>query len=583
MRNISKNISRLMLGVAIPLGTSAITLTSCNDFLDLKPLSEIVFENYWEDKADVESAVNSCYSGMLEDGFMKNLYIWGEMRSDNIVYSKSGDDINIQQIIEENILETNPNVKWAGFYQVINRCNTVIYYAPEVAEKDPNYTESDLRANIAEATWIRSLSYFYLARTFRDVPYVTTPSMTDDDIDGDYRIEPTPFKTLLRQLITDLEAVQGDAMRFYPPSNPGSKYYSSRRTGSVRASNRANTSRVTQIAFYSLIADIAMWLEDYQTVIDYTKRVIDFKANLYRETKDEYPSYVSGIRLAYDKYPLILEMLPGDTESGNAYREIFGIGNSFESVFEIYGQDQSKENAILNAFVQNVKTGAVLCNVYSGLYEDAFGTSNKYFKYTDSRMCENFEFPIPEGSMQIQTYRNDYVRYTPPTSSGSVPTVTVSSTYYPNWIIYRLTDIMLLRAEALIELGGEENLAEAFELISAVYNRANNLNEGSANGLNASNYPDQTSMRQLVREERHRELMFEGKRWYDLVRYALHDGNNESLISTVLPKQQKNANRIRIQLKSQDALFWPYSERELDMNPHLKQNPAYITNETSKK
>lgn len=141
-----------------------------------------------------------------------------------------------------------------------------------------------------------------------------------------------------------------------------------------------------------------------------------------------------------------------------------------------------------------------------------------------------------------------------------------------------------MRAEALIELGGDDNLNEAFDLIAAVYNRWNNTDEGEMNCLKRESYKDRDAMRQLCRDERNRELMFEGKRWYDLVRYALRDGYNDDLILHVLPKQEKNANRIRIQLQQPGALFWPYAEREVDMNPeNIKQNPAYITNETSKK
>ncbi len=581
MRNISKNIGKLLLGVAIPLGASAITLTSCDDFLDQKPMGQIVFENYWEDRADVESVVYSCYSGLLDENLMKRLFIWGELRSDNVIYAKSANDINIQQIIEENILETNPNVTWTPFYQVINRCNTVIEFAPLVAERDPNYTESDLAAHIAEVTWIRSLCYFYLVRTFRDIPYVTKPSLTDDDIDKDYRIPLTDFKTLLRQLVTDLEAVQGDAMRFYPPMSGGY----------TRADNPYNSSRVTVCAFYALLADINLWLGEYQAAADYAQRVIDFKANVYREVHEESPNSVRGVRLYNDKYPLYTEAQSGSNTCGYAYQANFGTGNSLESIFEIYDHDQSKENPITQTFIysQQDANKRALCNVNPDLVSGAFTDANKYFKYTDCRFCEYFPVPVPESGIEIYKFQYYMASFTLPTQAGNTPSVSYSISTYSNkgnlnWPIYRLPDLMLVKAEALVELGGEENLKEAFEIVSANYNRANNLNDGNANCLKAEKYPDQEAMRQLVREERHRELMFEGKRWFDLVRYALHDGNNQDLINTVLPKQQKNANRIRIQLQSPNALFWPYAEREIDMNPdNIKQNPAYITNETSKK
>ena len=575
MKNISNHIGKLLLGIALPLGASAGVFSSCNDFLDLKPLSQVVLENYWTEKADVESAVFGCYSGLAEPELMKRIYAWGDLRSDDILYSKSGNDINVQQIIEENILETNPMLNWESLYQVINRCNTVIYYAPSVAEIDPNYTESDLKANIAEVTWLRSLCYFYLLRTFRDVPYVTEPSMNDDDVEA-YRIKPMPFADLLKQLQTDLEAVMNDALRFYPPFS----------NSDLRADNEYNSSRATQCAFHALLADIALWRNDYQKCLEHTQWVLDFKKALYQETIEEATSYTTYMRLFKDKYPLYLETPVGKTIAGAAYEYIFGRGNSFESVFEIYLSDRTDRfNPIVSTYFGNEKSSVALCTAYADLATNAFKENGKYFQFSDCRLCEYFEQPIPETSIPIRKGYYVYSEFTPLKQAGSAPKVTQAMTSSPlNWVIYRMSDIMLMRAEALVELNGEENLAEAFELVSTIYNRANNiLTDNSSYGLQADKYREQSAMRQLVRDERHRELMFEGKRWFDLVRYALRAGNNEELINTVLPKQIKNINRIRVQLKQPGALFWPYLEREVEINTYLNQNPAYIKNETSKK
>lgn len=551
------------------------TLAGCNDFLDVKPLNEIVLDNYWTEKADVESVVYSCYSGLQTGDCMQRMFIWGDSRSDDVVYSKSGNNINLRQVIEENILETNPLVNWVSLYQVINRCNTVIYYAPIVAEKDPNYTDSEKRANIAEATWIRSLCYFYLARTFRDVPYTAKPSLDDTNIDEDYRIAPTPFKELLAQLAQDLEAVKDDALRYYPPMD-------SRNT---KITNPYNTSRVTICAMYALLADIYLWMDEYQKCVDCTQKVFDYKMALYEEIKEEYPTDVRDIRLYETKYPLIMEMISGSATAGNAYSQIFGEGNSFESIFELYFHSGTSASNPLasgnNSFFFSSSTNG-LCNAYTELTTGVYAGTNKLFNFTDNRVAEYFK--TSQTQVTINKFYYESVSFKPTKVSGTevVPDGRQNNGY-SNWIFYRLTDVMLMRAEALAELGSDENLAEAFELVSAVYNRANNLEEGDALGLKADNYSDQESMRQLVRDERHRELMFEGKRWFDLVRYALRDGRNDELISCVISKQEKNSNKIRIQLQQRDALFWPYAESEIDLNPHLVQNSAYITNETSAK
>ncbi len=551
-------------------------LTSCddiNEFLEVKPLNEVVFENYWTEKADVTSVVMGCYSGLQANDCMQRMFIWGDSRSDDVIYSKSGNNQNLQQIIEENILETNSLVSWVSFYQVINRCNTVIYYAPIVAEKDPNYTDSEVRANIAEATWIRSLCYFYLARTFKDVPYTTKPSMDDNDIEGDYRIAPTPFNDLLKQLAQDLEAVKGDAIRFYPPMH----------SEDTKISNPYNTSRVTVCSMNALLAEIYLWIGEYQKCIDCTQKVFDYKKDIYDEVKAEKPNSVRDIKFMHGElYPLIMDMTTGSTTAGNAYSQIFGEGNSFESVFELYfEQNKSSSNPLYSYFYNSQNNG--LCNAYSKNADGVYAGTNKLFNYTDNRVAEYFDLTT-ENLLPITKFYRRRISFTPLKTTGTAPAVSGNSaSSYQNWIIYRLTDVMLMRAEALIELGSDENLEEAFNLISAVYNRANNLEEGDAKGLKQDEYSTQEPLRQLVRDERHRELMFEGKRWFDLVRYALRDGRNDELVQLVTAKQTKNTNKIVIQLQRRNALFWPYAEREVDLNPHLKQNDAYLTTETSKK
>ena len=75
MINKIKNLGMIALaGVAI---------ASCD--LEQLPLNEVVLENYWTEKGDVTSSVNACYSGMQSSSFLERMFVWGEVRSDNIV------------------------------------------------------------------------------------------------------------------------------------------------------------------------------------------------------------------------------------------------------------------------------------------------------------------------------------------------------------------------------------------------------------------------------------------------------------------------------------------------------------------
>ena len=118
-------------------------LTSCDDFLSIEPQNEVVLENFWTEEADVNSVLASCYAKLASVDCIKRMIVWGESRSDDMVAgSNIGSDYALSQIFKENILETNTYTNWQSFYEAINRCNTVMHYAPEVNAIDPNFTDS---------------------------------------------------------------------------------------------------------------------------------------------------------------------------------------------------------------------------------------------------------------------------------------------------------------------------------------------------------------------------------------------------------------------------------------------------------
>ena len=146
------------------------------------------------------------------------------------------------------------------------------------------------------------------------------------------------------------------------------------------------------------------------------------------------------------------------------------------------------------------------------------------------------------------------------------------------WIFYRLSDVMLMKAEALVERGEEGDWDEAFKLVNAVNLRATNL---KAELKKEEVITSKSTMENLVFEERQRELMFEGKRWFDLVRRSMRDGNTVYLASAVQNKYEENGSAIRIKLADMNIIFYPYSKNELKVNPMLVQNPAYNNTEDS--
>ncbi|OPZ98139.1 MAG: SusD family protein [Bacteroidetes bacterium ADurb.Bin416] len=152
---------------------------------------------------------------------------------------------------------------------------------------------------------------------------------------------------------------------------------------------------------------------------------------------------------------------------------------------------------------------------------------------------------------------------------------------------------MLMKAEAEVQLAGnvdpnaitpeqKAHYRNAFSLVSAVYNRANNIVGGRTDTLVFNNFANnRITMEDLVLKERQRELLFEGKRWFDLVRLARREGNNNRLVNYAVNKYVDNQSAMRKKLNAPMALYFPYGESELKVNPNLKQNPAYETGSTT--
>lgn len=562
-KHIKKPVLHGILSVIALGGASAGLLSSCSDFLDITPLNKVVLENFWTQKSEVNAVLMGCYESLESEESIIRMGVWGEMRSENILQGASiGNEYN--EILNENILPTNSLTKWNVMYQTINRCNTVCHYAPMVQKKDPNYTVNELNANIAEASFIRDLCYFYLIRTFRDVPLSFEPTIDDTK---EFQIPATPMNAALDSLIKDLESVKDYAVK---------RYVDDSKMSNAQAASQAyeNSSRVTRVAIYALLADLNLWRGNYDETIKYCDLIIDFKKNQYKEKIAQIGDLTDMQEFA--GIPLILEAPAGSVTCGNAYNEIFGTGNSFESIFELYFRNnQQVKNKYVNEFFGKDRLGSI--SGLSRYCKDAATGNSDLFTKNDCRVYATSQ--KSNSRYAITKYVNSSVSMDIKnvTDEKSLKlTISRGNAEYANWIIYRLTDVMLMKAEACI-LKGEAEYETAFTLINAVNKRAHNYTTSAAKDtLVFDDYrTSQEKMEQLLLDERNRELMFEGKRWYDLVRIAVRDGNNQRLVSEATKKYQDKVNALKIKLADPNIIFFPYNKEELKVNPFLKQNSAY--------
>ena len=627
MKKIKKSIKLATIVAALGMGVS-----SCS--LDLLPLNEVVLENFWTEKSDVESVVASCYSTFhvqkdrKDNKYIHNILVWGEGRSDNTIVGPDASDA-LKYLMKGSIKTTNEYCDWAPLYELINRCNTVIKYAPEVAANDPNYTESDLRINLAECKALRDMTYFYLIKTFKDVPLTFEPTV-DDDIEKMYTNQ-TPFNEVLDVLIEDLEGCVGDApVRYH-------EYEKS-------------IGRITRPAIQMLLSEMYLWRasdatrsvgqqkDDYDKCYQYAQKVIDVKKKLYTDNGIEginLTRYIDKNVYSLYGYPLMAEVASGSSVVPFAFNWGFcdalsGMSfYSFESIFEYAAYYQGTyhiNNAISQLYggsnEQNQEKTFMLAdaNIMSTLPTGTeFGLA-LFPTATDIRSISSFSWE-DGASFKINKYSNmsvstkydgkSVINYT---VDGVIPKHKVSSTSYHNFVFYRLSEALLFQAEAEIEyakllnqeasdeLKSKENdsiraladdkslasksvdelKAHALKLICANYLRSNPF----AYNSRATALPNEKVLKTLdeyedcLMKERRREFLFEGKRYYDLVRQARREGNTNKFISNMTAKYADGGASVAIKMKKMDFLYMPVLKKQIQINPMLKQNSAYLDEET---
>lgn len=496
-------------------------LQSCTDFLNIRPENEIVLEDYWKSESQATAVLASCYRSLILDATVERMFVWGEVRSDNVV---AGAYLytDLYKILDVSITPTNSYANWAVFYSTINYCNTFLHYAPSVVERDANFTPTKLHALEAEAYTIRALCYFYLVRAFRDVPLVTEASISDDQ---NYYVAKSKESVVLGQIISDLLYAQK-----YAKTDYGTGLY--------------NKGRVTLNTVNALLADVYLWDQQFDKCVTACDAVL----------ADKSFKLVDGEKVITD---------------------VFGTGNSTESIFELQFDKDVQDSYAINYLLGNQVTAPHLSFphfltrkgeyspfVYKGVpVTESTEDIREYTSY--GTLVNGAGYLIYKYAMGKMTKSSDGTTYLPTFRTASSPA---------NWILYRLSDVILMKAEALVQLNRNkgEDLKTALELVNRTYLRSN----PNADSLLISSYQDQANMEKLVLRERQREFLFEGKRWFDLMRLARRRNDPTSILAYVSPKLSGDA-MSKNKMSVMDALYFPIQKAQLDINSLLEQNPFY--------
>lgn len=562
-------------------GLFGLCTSSCSDWLTIYPQDRVVEENYWEDKNALEGVRYGAYRQMAST--ISKLAIWGDLRSDS--YEENGaiqNDIDTHNKYLD-VISGMPDSSmsffdWGDVYKTINFCNKVLQHGPEVLAKDKQFTSSEWIQMNAEITALRALNYFYLIRAFKDVPY------TKKVINKDSEVEAFPLTNqlvVLDSIIVDCERVKGKARNRF-------------------SDKRDTKGLITNAAIYAMLADMYLWraslhegrhdkntpdevsydgqtisytiADDYNKAIEYADLSLQYLSNQNAEektgagivsTKEETFNYgLANCDMIKNDFTTAQSLEP-DLEAQTA---IFYTKNSRESIFELqYSQSDGISNDVVNSLYgfSNSTHLKVHKDALDALYNGGITGAGDGGGMWDSRLWVCCQDKLTTGednnstSSSGQSGGGSYycMKYHLPSSgflkmegnstSREIKSLTYTSRSYNNWIIYRMTDVMLIKAEALACLGNS-NLKKVKAICNAIHRRS------YCNYQNSSKVPNQDAEQEgtignaygaakkakngcsfsesivYVMNERQIELLGEGKRWFDLVRLAERSSYSKS-------------------------------------------------------
>jgi len=487
------------IAVLLAAGSLTISLSSCQKFTDLDPISDATSDNAYTTLQEAEAGLTGAYDALQAEYYVWDNIIFSDIISDN--YYAGGDNPEIFAVDLLGITPTNSRLfnNWTQLYSGIMRANTVLDKVPTI--DDPQLDENGRRTQIlGEAYFLRALHYYNLVKMFGGVPLVVSTESTSK---GEYRIPRATEAEVYQQIITDLEQAAASLPDRFSDNNDENK---------ARATKGAANALLAKV--YAQKAD-----RDYNKVLEYCDAVINSPAGYQLLTN--FADLFDGSH--YNNAESIMEVqYVGSTEgnfgpqmalppslSGDTWRKFVTPSHDLVNAFDSESDDIRKNSSIL--------------------FEQVSWLDEYWGNQANSSIP--FAYKWKSASGWASTNRQ---------------------------YVIRLADVILLKAEALNELG---RAAEAREALNLIRQRVN---------LPASQASTQAELRTAILKERRLELCQEGQRWDDLKRLGLAVETMNNLNEIDLRTNQ----RVDYGM-TENKLLLPIPQQEINRNPELTQNPGY--------
>ncbi|SMC59111.1 RagB/SusD family nutrient uptake outer membrane protein [Pedobacter nyackensis] len=500
---------------------------SCKKIDDVSSIRLATEETNWKTLEDARANLLSIY-GLLRSATVADNAHWlmGDLRQGDFAITNR---VDLKAIVNGKLNATYPVINritnWRAFYAAINAASLFIERSKEIHALDPRYTKLNNEVDIAQARMLRGFAYFYMSRIWGDVPLLTSSH------DGEFVKLPRTSQQKVLAFATNelLAAAKVVPFRYggTDPIMPG-LYYGAGWTA-------WNGVLFTRLSAYIILAHIAAWQGNYMDVANYSKFVLDNQSTQVSVDGANSLSYIniqaltenenSSSPFAYKRANL---MVGFPFEAGNglatanghieqltlaapfipkATPEMFVTKDSINKIFPIPGDLRYSINPL------------------TGIYR------TNYFYNSES------ERPI---------FNKIKVIY-PSNTSGDV------TLFSSSMVFSRMEEITLLRAEALAVLGQKDEALIAL-------NKASSLR-----GITLISSPT-TDLIAEIFGERRRELMGEGWRWYDIVRYNRIKNSNQVFAT-------KNGQQMTFkQFEAAGGIYWPVSQDVINANSSITQN-----------
>lgn len=508
--------------IYILITSFVILFSSCEDLLDVQPQYAPSEATFWQTENDVNAAVNGVYK-VLHDLYTFDLFGMLDVMTP-IAHART---VTRHNGLASGVFDATNSVvrdRWAASYRGIVRANDVLMNMDKVD------LSTDVQAERrGETLFLRSFFYFNLIYFYGDVPLILdVPRLSD----------PLPGRTSKADILEKLHDDLDEAINLL----------------NTEASEKG---RITQGAALTLKAKLYMQELDYANALPLLEQIMQLGYEIYPDYRELFlPAGENNKEVIFDAQ-YVSET--GDDSNGNDFNKFYGNRSALASGF---------------SWMQPTKELILMYETIDGSPADP----DSIFKNKDPRMDLTVLRPgatFVDRNDNVQDYPDGMQNYNHSQTGlqmrkfiieGSSPDAPFSSTFDSpnNWIFFRYADVLLMYAEAKLELNQID--ASVYEAINAVRQRESNMITAIEEGKS------QSELRDIVRRERAVELAFEGWYYFDLKRWNLLEEKNKGLQILNI-----NTEEVVLTVVWEDYYnLWPIPQSELDNNPNLlPQNPGY--------